>query len=96
MPEKRVQLSLPFDEYKDILVQAKNFCKNNRITLKDFTAQCYEEGLKNKLGLISRVDDSLLARMEPRFEKLEARLQDVEHILGKSQTSLIPRRTNKS
>lgn len=49
----RVQFSLRFDNYVELLERVKEYCEINRMTLTEFTAAALENALETEIGSLT-------------------------------------------
>jgi hypothetical protein len=83
--DKRIQLSLRFDAYADILEEAKRYCKINRITLTDFVGLCVAKGLQMGLGALQEENnpqESKLDVLQLKFEGMHQELTSTRQLLA--------------
>lgn len=78
----RVQFSLRFDNYAELLTQVKIYCQQNKISLTEFTANALQEKLDQTSNYDKNSDiEKELARFKEELVNTSNRLQNVEQQL---------------
>jgi hypothetical protein len=73
---ERVQLSLRFDNRKELLDAVRSRAKELDIPLVDFVAAALKKALEEKLNPISLQSNDKIEALEARIEALELRLEE--------------------
>jgi hypothetical protein len=73
---ERVQLSLRFDNRKELLDAVRSRAKELDIPLVDFVAAALEKALEEKLNPISLQSNDKIEALEARIEAVELRLEE--------------------
>ena len=95
---KRVQLSIPMDNYSELLGDVKNYCTVNKLSLTSFVAEAIEKSLTEKLTkpLVVKEDKAGMVQCDTegsqwhrnllsRLEACERSLTELQRVRNETQ-----------